>query len=205
MTMRKEKSDYPARAAIFTNAQYTVLFVKASLIVTFLCVLFKQFELLALVPGRAFTPLYWYTFLTFALLHNGLLYWLFNSLLLIAIGVVIEHRLSLRCLAAIIFVGPATGVIAFSLASKPESLVLGAGFVVNAYMGAFLGYTFKYGSTYRLWAKLLNYFVILMVFSEFIYTIHHRGNVELVRYVNVTIIALSFILAIFTSGKATTK
>jgi len=94
---------------------------------------------LALVQGRSTKPMYWYSFLTYSVVHNGVLHWIKVMALTTASLAVLEPRLPGKDLIVILIGSSVVGGTTYMVAATGGGAVIGGGIVGSGLAGAVFG------------------------------------------------------------------
>jgi len=88
-----------------------------------------------LQTGDMSAPLHWYRFLTYSFVPAIALHWIWNSALLVLVGMVIEKRLTKSYVLSTIVASSVLGGLLICTFSRIQTIFFGMGFITNAYIG----------------------------------------------------------------------
>jgi len=95
----------------------------------------RPLQWLGLQSGDMSALLHWYRFVTHVFLQASAFHWVWNSALLVLVGMVIEKRIARLYIVSMIVASSVLGGVLFCIFSRPDSIAMGMGFVLNSYIG----------------------------------------------------------------------
>ncbi len=137
---------------------------------TCICYILPNCEtLFGTIPERNSNPFYWYTFLTYPFVHDGLFHWLREALFLFAIGIIIELRLQPKLLIKMVVGSVTIYGFLLTILSEGDLPVYGGTAIIYGYIGTLLAITIKFYRTYTKLEIGITALVILFVISGLFY------------------------------------
>lgn len=78
-------------------------------------------EIVLLYPSNLYEPFNWYRLITYPLYVGGLLAWIYNSLIILMTGFIIENKLKTKNLISLILISSIIGGLIFIIANQGET------------------------------------------------------------------------------------
>lgn len=155
------------------------------------------------IQNRSSDPQYWYSFFTYWFLHGSIIHWFSIAITLVLIALIIEPRISSRKLLKISVTALLCGGFIYAFIGTSNSYILiGAGFLKNAYIGILMACFIQEGKTFHIIAKIFSIYIIfnmlvslVLITSSFLKTSFDGLSGE--RFVGFLVVILSFLYTYF--------